>query len=77
MADQETYSIQYFYKIWRLTKEGDLVCEDAQKIAKTDMLWHRSHTCRPVAVGQSTIDKPAHSGLDLYLSRDFYEHRKL
>jgi hypothetical protein len=68
-ADQGTCSIFYFYKGWSLTNEGGLGRGDARKIAENGMLWQG----RPGAVGQSTLDRPAPSRLDLSLSRDFLQ----
>jgi hypothetical protein len=76
MADQDTCSIYYFYKGLSLTKEDDLSREDAWKVAEAGMLWRSPLTCRPIAVGQSTLDRPTPSRLDLSLSRDFIKTKE-
>ena len=76
VAAQDTYSVHYFHKGWSLPKEGDLGCEDARKIVETGMLWLGPRTCLPIAVNQSTLDRPAPSRLDLSLSRDFIKTKK-
>jgi hypothetical protein len=47
MADQDTYSIHYFYKGWSLIKEGDLGREDALKITENDVVWRGPRACSP------------------------------
>ena len=71
MADQDTYSIHYFYKGWSLIKEGDLGREDALKITENGVVWRGPRACSPDTSSRNTIDRPEPSRLDLSLSRNF------